>query len=168
MPIGKTITDPAAWSLDVESRMPAAQMIRLQMEQAGTRNDKKNDPRDSPRHPQTRVKQFRYAEAEKSRCQKICGGADQLIADSRDNCTERPDEILRGMICRRSFCAVNCASWGQERTAPTPSTCECRHGTVFRFPGISLSKKRRRFLSCTLLFGECWWPTRASNPASMC
>src|SRR5206468_2196275 len=80
MPISKTITDPAAWSLDVESRMPAAQMIRLQMEQAGAGSDKKNDPRDSPRHPQTRMKQFRYAEAEKGRCQKICGGADQLIA----------------------------------------------------------------------------------------
>src|SRR5882724_6225285 len=76
MPIGKTITDPAAWSLDIESRMPAAQMIWLQMEQTGARSDKKNDPRDSPRHPQTRVKQFRHAEAEKGRCQKICGGPD--------------------------------------------------------------------------------------------
>ena len=64
---GKTITDPAARSLDVEGRMPAAQMIRLQMEQTGTRSDKKNDPRDSPGHPQTRVKQFRRAEAEKNR-----------------------------------------------------------------------------------------------------
>ena len=107
MPIRKTITDPAAWSLDVESRMPAAQMIRLQMEQAGAGSDKKNDPRDSPPHPQTRVKQFRYAEAEKGRCQKICGGADQLIADSRDNCTERPDEILRGMICGRDMAKPN-------------------------------------------------------------
>src|SRR6266480_67948 len=103
MPISKTITDPAAWSLDVESRMPAAQMIRLQMEQAGAGSDKKNDPRDSPRHPQTRVKQFRYAETEKGRCQKICGGADQLIANSRANCTERPDEILGGMSCGRSM-----------------------------------------------------------------
>lgn len=107
MPIDKTITDPPAWSLDIESRMPAAQMIRLQMEQAGAGSDKKNDPRDSPRHPQTRVKQFRYAEAEKGRCQKICGGADQLIADSRDNCTERPDEILRGMICGRDMAKPN-------------------------------------------------------------
>src|SRR5260370_32208396 len=64
---GKTIADPAARSLDVESRMPAAQMIRLQMEQTGARSDKKNHPRDSPGHPQTRVKQFRRAEAEKNR-----------------------------------------------------------------------------------------------------
>src|SRR5437773_10498424 len=98
MPIRKTITDPAAWSLDVESRMPAAQMIRLQMEQAGAGSDKKNDPRDSPRHTKTRVKQFRYAEAEKDRCQKRCGGADQLIAGSRDNCTERVHQLLRGLI----------------------------------------------------------------------
>src|SRR5947208_16718926 len=97
MPIRKPITDPAAWALDVESRMPAAQMIRLQMEQAGTGSDKKNDPRDSPRHPQTRVKQFRYAEAEKGRCPKIYGDDDQLIADSRDNCTERTDEIFNSL-----------------------------------------------------------------------
>ena len=107
MPIRKTITDPAAWALDVESRMPAAQMIRLQMEQTGARNDKKNDPHDSPRHPQTRVKQFHYPEAKKNCCQEIRGSADQLIADSRDNCTERPDEILRGMICRRATAEPN-------------------------------------------------------------
>src|SRR5882724_8253686 len=88
MPIGKTITDPAAWSLDIESRMPPAQMIRLQMEQTGARNDKKNDPRDSLGHPQTRVKQFHYTEAKKNRSQKIRGSADQLITDSRDNCAE--------------------------------------------------------------------------------
>src|SRR5438477_4538800 len=64
--IGKTITDPPARSLDVESRMPAAQMIRLQMEQTGTRRDKKKDPGDSPGHPQTRVKQLRGAKAEKN------------------------------------------------------------------------------------------------------
>src|SRR5260370_32099533 len=67
LPTGKAIADPAARSLDVESRMPAAQMIRLQMEETGTRSDKKNDPCDSPGHPQARVQQFRRAEAEKNR-----------------------------------------------------------------------------------------------------
>src|SRR5947207_15517726 len=51
MLIGKTITDPAAPSPDVESGMPAAQMIRLQMEQTGTRSDKKNDPGDTTGNP---------------------------------------------------------------------------------------------------------------------
>src|SRR5437763_14087029 len=91
MPISKTITGPAGWSLDVESRRPAAQMIRLQMEQAGAGSDKKNDPRDSPRHPQTRVKQFRYAEAEKGRCQKICNDTSQQQHDAAGSCIHRRD-----------------------------------------------------------------------------
>src|SRR6266403_1359856 len=103
MLIGEGISDPAARTLDVEGGMPAPQMVRLQMQETSTRPDEENDPNQSPRHAQARVKKFRSAKSEQNRRQKVCGGTDQLIANSRDNRTHRADEILRRLIRRRNM-----------------------------------------------------------------
>src|SRR5581483_10237262 len=52
--VGQTVTDPAARALDVERRVPAAQMIRLHVQQTGARYDKEDNPRKSPGHLQPR------------------------------------------------------------------------------------------------------------------
>src|SRR5438132_14041704 len=64
--IGEAIANPAARSLNIEGGMPAAQMVRLHMQQTRTRHDKENDPRQSPRHAKARVKQFRGAKSEQN------------------------------------------------------------------------------------------------------
>src|SRR5262249_2356612 len=69
--IGETVADPPARPLNVEGSMPATQMVRLHMQQACARHDKKNDPRQSPLHAQAGVKQFGCAKSEKNRGQKV-------------------------------------------------------------------------------------------------
>src|SRR4030095_17108774 len=98
MLICETITDPTSWPLNVEGGMPATKMVRLHMKETGAGRDKQNDPRQPSRHAQARVKEFRCAKAEQNRCQQIRGGADQRIANSRDDRAHRSDKILGRMI----------------------------------------------------------------------
>ena len=74
--IGKAIADPAARPLDVEGGVPAPQMIRLHMQQTGTRYDEKNDPREAARHAQAWIKQFCRAKSKQNCRQQIGGAAD--------------------------------------------------------------------------------------------
>src|SRR6266481_3827572 len=68
------------------------------MQETSTRPDEENDPNQSPRHAQARVKKFRGAKSEQNRSQKVRGRADQLIANSCNDRADRADKILRRVI----------------------------------------------------------------------
>src|SRR5439155_27248040 len=70
--------------------------------------EKKDQPWNSGRHKQSRMKQFRRAETEYNSCQKQQPkNADALIANSRHNRPYRPNKILRRMIRRRNMAKPN-------------------------------------------------------------
>src|SRR6266403_132247 len=52
----KKITDPPSRTGDVEMLPPAEEMTGLQLQEAGAGCDEQNDPRNAPRHAQTRIK----------------------------------------------------------------------------------------------------------------
>ena len=82
-------------------------MLRLQLKQAGARNDEEDYPDDPWRHPQSRVEQLRAAKPEQDHSEQVGSGTDHQIGKARDNGSERADEILRGAIWGRDVAERN-------------------------------------------------------------
>ena len=53
------------------------------------------------------MKQLRGPEPEKNNREKIGGSADQEVAETGDDCSDRANEILRRRIRRRDFAEPN-------------------------------------------------------------
>ena len=69
--IGKAISNETARPLNVHRDFSAEEMAdRPGLVEARTGDEEQNDPRDSRREPQSRIKQFRRAESEQNRCQQ--------------------------------------------------------------------------------------------------
>jgi hypothetical protein len=69
--IRQAITDETARSLNVHRHFPPEQMADPpRLIETRSRDEEQNDPRDSDRHTQSRIKQFRCAESEQNRRQQ--------------------------------------------------------------------------------------------------
>jgi hypothetical protein len=97
------ISEPAAGSLDIEKRPPTLQMLRLQLQQAGAGDEKKEDPSHAWCDPQLGVKQFRAAKTEQNNRQEIGSGAHHHVEKTGDDRSKGPDEILRRPVGGRNL-----------------------------------------------------------------
>src|SRR5438067_10846841 len=73
------------------------------MQQARAGNDEEDNPGQTRHHSQTWIKEFGGTESEKNGGEEIGCRSDEQIKHARENCAQRADEILRGLVWRRQI-----------------------------------------------------------------
>jgi hypothetical protein len=92
------IAEPSARSLDIEEQFPPLQILRLQLEQARSRNDEENNPAQARDHSQIRLEQFCPAKSEKDDSEQVRRRSHHHVGETGDDRPKRPNEILSGPV----------------------------------------------------------------------